>query len=114
MGIRVSLLVGLAVSALFYGIQRFFDLLVSPWSWVVPAGAGLVALLAAILINRTAATSEKSPTSIVTDIEGEKDVRATIDGLKTGEAPSEVMTRIKAKDSINLEVKNAEFDVKGQ
>lgn len=114
MGIRVSLLVGLAVSALFYGIQRFFDLLAAPWSWIVPAGAGIVVLLAAILMNRNAATSQKSRTSLMTDIDGERDVRATIDGLKTGEAPSEIMTRIKAKDNINLEVKNTEFDVKGR
>lgn len=113
MGIRVSVLVGLGVSALFFVIQWALGGLPTPWNLVASAAVGFVAIGAAVVIKRDPATSQKAGMSIMTDITGEKTVKGKIEGLKTAEAPEKVMTGIKATDDIELEIKNSDFHVKG-
>ncbi len=50
----------------------------------------------------------------MSDIDGEKSVKAKIDGLKAAETPHNIMTEVKSKGNIELEIKDTEFNVKSK
>jgi hypothetical protein len=114
MGIRASILAGLATSAVFYLLQKYALEIAFPWDVAVATAVFFATLGLAMVMNKPDAAPEKSSTTIMSGIDGKKGVSATIDGLTTDQSPKKVMTGIKAEGDVELEIKNSKFNEKGK
>lgn len=114
MGTPKNFFIGVAGSAAFYVVQKSLDLLPTLWGAFAAAVFGITCFAAAAYLNRSIPLESKNDISIMSDIDGEKSVKAKIDGLKAAETPHNIMTEVKSKGNIELEIKDTEFNVKSK
>lgn len=105
MGIRASILVGVASSALFYLVQKYFLGWTYPWDIIATAVVLFSAVILAAFLTKNTSSAPKKRTSIMSDIEAKQDLKAKTDGLETKESPEKFLSNLKVDG-------NAEFDIK--
>src|SRR5689334_22276638 len=109
MDIRVGILVGVAASALFYLIQKYFLEWRSPWDIVSTALVLLGATGLAVFFARREASNGRHGTSVMSGIHTKQGMTAKIDGLETKEPPDKVLSDIKVEGDAAFEIKNTKL-----
>lgn len=109
MGIRASILVGIASSAAFFLIQKYFLQWPFPWDVVATIAVLASATAASFFISRSAIGQTSDRTEIMTDIETKDHMQAKIDGLEAQEPPSKVMSGLKSGGDGKFEIKNSKL-----
>lgn len=106
MGIRIGILVGVASAAAFFLIQKYLLGWPYPWGIIATFAVLVVSTTLAAFLNKTAAGKLRSDAEIMSNIEVERGMKATIDGLETAETPANLLSDIKVGGDAEFTIKN--------
>lgn len=109
MGIGVSILVGIASSAAFFLIQKYFLQWPFPWDLAATLAVLTLATAASFFLARGVVGQGPRRTEVMTDIETKNNMQAKIDGLETEEPPSKVMSGLKSGGDGKFEIRNTKI-----